>query len=84
MLSWTDEPGEESLDFSECIVVDFGEMNKDLLDKSEPLMYMDLSPSGDFEEAISNIYDYLWKSETQDKGKMVLLSNVMEADSHEH
>lgn len=71
------EEDTSSLQLSSCVILDFNAQNIALKDKVS--LYLDLSERGDYIEAINNVYDYLRVSETQEKGEMVIIANLVDA-----
>ena len=69
-----DEEGKE-LNLANCVFLDFNSQNISF--KDQVLLYLDLSERGDYAEAINRVYDYLRISETQEKGDMVLIANLI-------
>jgi len=56
-------------------VLDFGQVNAEL--KSRAKHYLDLSESGDFLEAIHNVYDALRWAETNTDADYVLITDIV-------
>lgn len=54
--------------------------------ESEAMHYIDMSPHGNYLEAINNIYDVLRWSETKEDAKSVLICSTMDngGDGQEH
>ena len=67
------------LHLEKCVLLDFNAMNNKLKDKVS--LYLDMSPKGDYVEAINHVYDYLRISETQEKGEMVIIANLLDSSS---
>jgi L-threonylcarbamoyladenylate synthase len=70
----------------ECVIIDYkGILNKQFTNKFTT--YLDLSPSGDAEEVMHNIYDYLRKAESVESAKLILICDIqthMEDNKHKH
>lgn len=62
-------------------MLDFGAIFKDYQEKVK--YYRDLSPSGDYVEAIGKIYDELRWAETKQDAKCVLITNFRSVE-HRH
>ena len=65
----------EDKDISRAIVLDFGAVNAAL--KSRAAHYLDLSESGDFLEAIHNVFDALRWAETNTDADYVLITDLV-------
>jgi L-threonylcarbamoyladenylate synthase len=66
---------ESKVPLSDCVVVDFGSQLKHL--SSLVKAYLDLSPSGDINEARSHVFQALRDSEKIENAKLILLPNLM-------
>ena len=60
----------------DCVLIDFGDLLSD--HKEQAHQYLNLSPKGDFLEAINQLYDVLRQAETNEKAEFVLIANILE------
>lgn len=70
---------DSQLDLSQAILLDFGQIFIALNDKVK--YYLDLSNTGDYTEAINNLYDSLRWAELREDAKYVLITNFKEVDT---
>ncbi len=64
----------DSFDLSQVVILDFAGLQSSFKDKVKH--YRDLSPSGDYVEAIGRIYDELRWAETKDDASCVLITHL--------
>ena len=64
----------DTLDLSQVVMLDFGGLFASFKDRVK--YYRDLSPSGDYVEAIGRIYDELRWAETKQDAQCVLITHL--------
>ena len=70
----------EEFNLGESVLIDYNGILDCLKDKV--LHYIDMSPRGNYIEAINNIYDVLRWAETKQDAKTVLITHMLQLDTN--